>query len=57
MGVGCVPGDSSFGVSAGFSATSAAVGEYGTYLKSFPFDLSVEWPKITKPFKILCKKR
>ena len=28
------------------SATSAAVGEYGTYLKSFPFGLTVGWPKL-----------
>jgi len=50
-GVGCVPGDSSFGFSTatpstGLSATSAAVGEYGTYVKSFPFGLTVGWPKL-----------
>ena len=50
-GVGSLPGDSSFGVSTaspsvGLSATSAAVGEYGTYLKSFPFGLTVGWPKL-----------
>jgi hypothetical protein len=50
-GVGCVPGDSSFGVSTatpstGLAAVSAAVGEYGTYLKSFPFGLTVGWPKL-----------
>ena len=38
-GVGSLPGDSSIGVSTatpsvGLSATSAAVGEFGTYLKS-----------------------
>jgi hypothetical protein len=41
-GVGSVPGDSSFGYSTatpstGLVAVSAAVGEYGTYLKSFSF--------------------
>ena len=50
-GVGCVPGDSSFGFSTatpstGLAAVSAAVGEYGTYLKSFPFGLTVGWPKL-----------
>ena len=50
-GVGSVPGDSSFGVSTaspsvGLSATASAVGEYGTYLKSFPFGLNVGWPKL-----------
>jgi hypothetical protein len=50
-GLGSLPGDSSFGVSTaspsvGVPATSAAVGEYGTYLNSFPFDLTVGWPKL-----------
>ena len=50
-GVGCVPGDSSFGFSTAtpstvLAAVSAAVGEYGTYLKSFPFGLTVGWPKL-----------
>jgi len=50
-GAGCVPGDSSFGFSTatpstGLAAVSAAVGEYGTYVKSFPFGLTVGWPKL-----------
>jgi hypothetical protein len=50
-GVGSVPGDSSFGVSTatpsvGLAATASAVGEYGTYLKSFPFGLTAGWPKL-----------
>ena len=49
-GLGSLPGDSSFGVSTaspsvGLSATSAAVGEFGTYLKSFPYGLTMGWPK------------
>ena len=50
-GVGCIPGDSSFGFGTatpltGLAAVSAAVGEYETYLKSFPFGLTVGWPKL-----------
>jgi hypothetical protein len=49
-GVGSLPSDSSFGVSTatssvGLSATSAAIGEFGTYLKSFPYCLTMGWPK------------
>jgi hypothetical protein len=49
-GVGSLPGDSSFGVSTatpsvGLAATGSAVGEFGTYLKSFPFGLTMGWPK------------
>jgi hypothetical protein len=49
-GLGSLPGDSSFGVSTvtpsvGLAATSAAVGEFGTYLKSFPYGLTMGWPK------------
>ncbi len=44
-GVGSAPGDSSFGYSTGLTATSAGVGEFGTYAKSFPFGLTVGWPK------------
>jgi hypothetical protein len=48
---GSVPGDSSFGVSTatpsvGLAAVASAVGEYGTYLKSFPFGLTAGWPKL-----------
>ncbi len=55
-GLGFLPGDSSFGVSTalpsvGLSATSAAVGEYGTYIKSFPFGLNVGWPKLLNDSK------
>jgi hypothetical protein len=45
-GVGSLPGDSSFGPSTtGLSATASAAGEYGTYVKSFPFGLTMGWPK------------
>ncbi len=45
-GVGALPGDSSFGPSTtGLTATASASGEFGTYVKSFPFDLTMGWPK------------
>ena len=50
-GVGSLPGDSSFGyntaaTNTGLTAVAAAAGEYGTYTKSFPFGLTVGWPKL-----------
>jgi hypothetical protein len=45
-GVGALPGDSSFGPSTtGLTATASASGELGTYVKSFPFGLTMGWPK------------
>ena len=45
-GVGALPGDSSFGPSTtGLTATASASGEFGTYVKSFPFGLTMGWPK------------
>ena len=49
-GVGCLPGDSSFGVdtatpSTGLKATASASGEFGTYLKSFNYGLTQGWGK------------
>ena len=45
-GVGSLPGDSSFGPSTtGLTATASAAGEYGSYVKSFPFGLTMGWPK------------
>jgi hypothetical protein len=45
-GVGALPGDSSFGPSTtGLTATASAAGEYGSYTKSFPFGLTMGWPK------------
>lgn len=45
-GVGSLPGDSSFGpASTGLSATASAAGEFGSYVKSFPFGLTMGWPK------------
>ena len=45
-GVGSLPGDSSFGPSTtGLTATASASGELGTYTKSFPFGLTMGWPK------------
>jgi hypothetical protein len=45
-GVGALPGDSSFGPSTtGLTATASAAGEYGSYVKSFPFGLTMGWPK------------
>lgn len=45
-GVGALPGDSSFGPSTtGLTATASAAGEFGSYVKSFPFGLTMGWPK------------
>ena len=49
-GVGTLPGDSSFGVdttspSTGLKATASACGEFGTYLKSFNYGLTLGWGK------------
>jgi hypothetical protein len=45
-GVGALPGDSSFGpATTGLSATASAAGEFGSYVKSFPFGLTMGWPK------------
>jgi hypothetical protein len=45
-GVGTLPGDSSFGpATTGLAATASAAGEYGSYVRSFPFGLTMGWPK------------
>jgi hypothetical protein len=45
-GVGSLPGDSSFGpATTGLAATASAAGEYGSYVRSFPFGLTMGWPK------------
>jgi hypothetical protein len=44
-GVGSLPGDSSFGpYTTGLSGIASAAGEFGSYVKSFPFGLTMGWP-------------
>jgi hypothetical protein len=50
-GVGSSPGNSSFGydgasTNTGLKAVAAAAGEFGTYVKSFPFGSTAGWPKL-----------
>jgi hypothetical protein len=41
-GVGSLPGDSSFGpATTGLAATTSASGEYGSFVRSFPFGLTI----------------